>query len=637
MMENMQWENENRLNAALSYQARKWSVIPVHTMRDGKCSCGILNCDRPGKHPRISWKDSMITAASEEQIRQWWAQWPDANVGIVTGKVSGITVVDIDGQEGLKSLIDSRIILPTTITVHTGGGGLHFYYATPEGGIKSSTGILTKVDIRGDGGFVVAPPSVHASGKQYQFREGNGLGIHMADFPANVRALLENGSHPEEPAKADTKSILHGVPQGQRDTELFRYAASLRGKGQSREEATVLVLHAAANCTPPFPKEQALEKVARVYENYASNDQKMKANQLGQKPTTFTAKQLEDMELPPTKWIIPELIPAGLTLLAGRAKSGKSFLALQLALSVALGEDICGFDKIREVVYDDEISLDSEVYIRGPKGVLYMDLEMDQLSIKQRMEKGIGKIWHAEMIKNESGGYTIIPNFIEAPENLHFAMEWPPIGLGFEEYLNSFLDEYPDTVMVVVDVYKRIKPREKGGRASAYDLDYEVMAPLQTLAKKRDIALVVCHHTRKKQMGNDSDAVEMVSGTMGLTAAVDNILVLDRKKDGTATLSIEGRKLRSRQIGLEHEHPSGVWTVLGEQDEVQMSSSRKDIIDTLRERGAPMKPKEIAYALSKTYENVKQLCWKMVKEGVLENNDGAYSLPNGQKAVSQAS
>lgn len=126
-------------------------------------------------------------AASKEeaQLREWWAKWPDANIGIPTGEAQGFFVLDIDGPEGQESLLaleSQHGALPRTRTVRTGGGGLHFWFKYPEGmQIRNSTSkIAPKVDVRGDGGYVVAPPSIHSSGNKYEWAEESGWEISEA-------------------------------------------------------------------------------------------------------------------------------------------------------------------------------------------------------------------------------------------------------------------------------------------------------------------------------------------------------------------------------------------------------------------------------------------------------------------------
>ena len=225
------------LDVALDYHRRGWSVILAHGLIGGKLSCGKSACKSPGKHPRVSWKKYTETQADEAEIRKWWKDWPDASVGIITGRISGITVVDIDGDEGKQALKAAGIVAPTTVTVLPGGGGWHYYYRYPESGLSNATKarILEGVDIRADGGFVIAPPSTHESGNSYQWAQNLGPDdLKMADLPPEILELLtpsvKKANNPQ------MRSALQGVSERQRDETLYRYACGLRGKGISREE-----------------------------------------------------------------------------------------------------------------------------------------------------------------------------------------------------------------------------------------------------------------------------------------------------------------------------------------------------------------------------------------------------------------
>ena len=151
-------------------------VIPLHSIRDGRCTCSKPDtCDSQGKHPRTV--NGLKDATTDRyQIADWWRKWPDANVGIVTGAESGIVVIDIDprhdGDKSLDAIEANYGKLPATATVCTGGGGFHFYFQHPGGTIRSRTDVFPGIDIKADGGYVVAPPSNHISGGVYRFDEG---------------------------------------------------------------------------------------------------------------------------------------------------------------------------------------------------------------------------------------------------------------------------------------------------------------------------------------------------------------------------------------------------------------------------------------------------------------------------------
>ncbi|SEE27912.1 Primase C terminal 2 (PriCT-2) [Rhizobiales bacterium GAS191] len=168
------------LPQALAYARYGFRVFPVHTIRDGACSCGGKPNCMPAKHPCIlGWQKKATT--DEATIRDWWSRWPDANIGIAPGKESGIFVLDVDGEPGetqLAKLEAEHGPLPETTEVKSGraGGGRHLYFKYPEDGrgIPSWLGKDTAkegLDCLSDSRYVIAPPSIHASGTRYKCKK----------------------------------------------------------------------------------------------------------------------------------------------------------------------------------------------------------------------------------------------------------------------------------------------------------------------------------------------------------------------------------------------------------------------------------------------------------------------------------
>ncbi len=171
----------SRQSAALRYAGRGWPVLPLAGMGEGSCSCG-RTCDSPAKHPLT--RHGVHDATTDvDRIRRWWRRWPDANVGVATGAASGVAVVDVDpiagGRWSLEVIRAAGRDLPVTLLAFTGGGGFHLFYAVPAGvRVGNTAGRLPNmvdtvpgIDLRGDGGYVVAAPSVHASGIRYRWAD----------------------------------------------------------------------------------------------------------------------------------------------------------------------------------------------------------------------------------------------------------------------------------------------------------------------------------------------------------------------------------------------------------------------------------------------------------------------------------
>ncbi len=159
------------------YASLGWKVFPVHSIRNGRCSCGKNDCADPGKHPRVlRWQKEATD--NKETLQSWWFKWPDANIGIATGKVSGVWVLDVDvrpneekrGDSALFALCDGRELPNTPLAVTGAGqGSHHIYFAWSESGPRRNSAREDGLDVRSDGGFVIAPPSSHLSGGVYDW------------------------------------------------------------------------------------------------------------------------------------------------------------------------------------------------------------------------------------------------------------------------------------------------------------------------------------------------------------------------------------------------------------------------------------------------------------------------------------
>lgn len=167
------------LDHALEYASRGWAVLPLHWIENGQCSCGNQACSSAGKHPLVA-GGSKVATTDPQTITDWWTSYPSANIGIATGSVSGLIVVDVDagpnkaGYSSLAALEAEYAEIPRDHCVITGSGGLHFYLSAPQTEIRNSASkIAENIDIRGEGGYVVAPPSLHISGNCYAWENSH--------------------------------------------------------------------------------------------------------------------------------------------------------------------------------------------------------------------------------------------------------------------------------------------------------------------------------------------------------------------------------------------------------------------------------------------------------------------------------
>ena len=259
------------LEAALDYAAKGWRVLPLHKPTLDGCSCGNRHCKSVGKHPRTA-RGLTDASADAATIRGWWERWPDSNVGIATGPNSGVFVLDVDGENGRASLNELEALgqIPRTLRAHTGRTGpdgqrtgFHLYFNYPAGAdLRSSAGALGKsLDIRAAGGYVVAPPSLHASGLTYEWAGGESS---IAEPPG---WLIVKTSQPIGAAPTLRAGILY---EGQRNSVLFRLACSWRRRGATPDQLERwLLAENNRRCKPPLERDEILGLAVNVAGRYS--------------------------------------------------------------------------------------------------------------------------------------------------------------------------------------------------------------------------------------------------------------------------------------------------------------------------------------------------------------------------------
>jgi hypothetical protein len=263
------------LDAALSYTKLDYAIFPVHTVDNGMCSCGNPSCSSPGKHP---WTARGVKNATTEEmiICQWWEQHPEANIGIATGATSNLVVLDVDPRHGgdasLDALVKQHGALPETATSATGGGGWHFLFRYPDQPVRNKVGLAPGLDIRADGGYIVAPPSRHASGQQYRWQpDAHPDRVPLAAVP---EWLLDLMTIPDTKAIQTAQQDLSCIPEGQRNHALASLAGTMRRRGFSRDAiAAALLMENETRCEPPLPEDEVVRIASSIaqYEPGASS------------------------------------------------------------------------------------------------------------------------------------------------------------------------------------------------------------------------------------------------------------------------------------------------------------------------------------------------------------------------------
>jgi len=295
---------------------------------------------------------------------------------------------------------------------------------------------------------------------------------------------------------------------------------------------------------------------------------------------SFTAKELQSMRFSPISWIVPNIIPAeGVTLLCSKPKFGKSWFAYDLCISCTMERFTLGTIKPAQ------------------RDVLYLALEDSKRRLHGRMSK-------------------LLPTGVMWPEALTLKTEWRRLHEGGVDDIRAWhrhtksKDGKP--VLVVIDVLAKV--RKPVGNRQLYEADYAALADLTKLANELGLAIVVVHHTRK--MAAD-DLMEMVSGSYGVSGAVDTILVMATKASGTV-LDIRGRDVESAELAIEFNKNTCRWRVLGNAAEVHVSEQRAKILAALKEAGQPMTIAALAEAIGTKRNPLEVLLGRMTRDGEIQ-------------------
>src|SRR5579875_445323 len=292
------------------------------------------------------------------------------------------------------------------------------------------------------------------------------------------------------------------------------------------------------------------------------------------RPKPFTLQDLLARDLPPVRWAIPDILPEGLTLLAGKPKLGKSWLALSIALAIAAG----GYALGKQPVTKGE--------------VLYLALEDNERRLQAR----------AIQLRDVM---SVVPSGIE------FALDWPRLDQGGLQYLEEYLQAHPHLRLVIIDTWVKVSPLSGRHQRSQYENEYEALAPLKALADTYRVSILAVHHLRKMAA---ADVLDEITGSTGLTGVVDGTLILKRERStNEASLFVTGRDIeQEQQYPLTFDPLTAQWTLDGGLENFTHSKERQQILDQLNTHPSEgMSAPEVAAALDKNYHTTRTLLRKM--------------------------
>lgn len=506
-------KNREILQAALQYAEKGWAVFPVSKDKNPLTKNGF--------------KDA---TTDKEQITEWFNRFTGANIAVATGKVSGgLVVIDVDidenkgkfGNESLDEWLDENsCCFSDTLTATTGRGGKHYYFQSSEV-FGCKVGALKDVDIRGEGGYVVVPPSIHKNGMQYKWDDDdeeivsvqNDSDVEYFLHECFKKANKQEGEHFEVPKEAVT---------GNRNDTLFKFAASKQSQGLDDETIRMLIHgYNQKNCNPPLPDKEVETILKSVLERYPKGEkpkeptsEPLEKRQAKTKRKLKKGKELMDREIPePIVYVgvgrEDPMLVEGTCILSAKPKLGKSWFVLDMCLAICRGEEFLG-------------------YTTKQCSCLYLDLETSESIQKKRLIKA-------------THGRTV-------PDNFYLDTETDNLEDGFVDQIRNYLEQDPNIGVVVVDVFQIIRSKQDAkNKENEYQHAYRDITPLNNLAMEKHISIILVCHDRK--MVDENDPFANILGSTGLQGAVSQMIVMfQAKKEHPITIAIKGKTIDAQPV-----------------------------------------------------------------------------------------
>jgi len=466
------------------------SVIPLHSPDlplSAKVDEGTV-----GKAPLVRWQAYQDRRPTVREIRDWARRWPRANLGVVTGAISGVIVLDVDGREGANTL-QGLGPLPRTWRVSTGDGE-HLWFKHPGADVRNFTRKLPGLDLRANGGYVAAPPSRHRTGRDYEWFVAP-EDTPLAEPPEWLIQLVGASPSSAMPVLAPggwvAEALLEGVPEGSRDSTCTRLAGFFLGLGINARTTTVIIHHTfAKRCRPPFPLadvEKCVESIAR--------------RELVRQPVAIDALDLLAKDYPETSgWVAGIIERESLNVLGGPPKAFKTALVTGLGLRIATGTPWLGFPTT-------------------PGRVLMLQAEIAEQHFQARLR-----------LMTQALGPLLRPDTFLVASDRQAPLDTAP---GQARIRQLLVQHHPD--FLLIDPLARFLT---GDENRAQDMN-AVVRFLDDLIQTWRLSVLLVHHTGKPS-GAEREGGQRLRGSSVLFAAADSVLMFDHLR-GEHILSFQLR------------------------------------------------------------------------------------------------
>lgn len=567
------YETNSPLDGALTMFRSGFKIFPVYGVINGVCQCPKgNNCPFTGKHPSVKdWQKFSFN--SEENIHHHWLSNPSSNYGI---NPEGVVVLDIDerkgGYDSFNKHIRPLIAEHPTLTIQSGSGGNSFHlYFKSKNILKNDTGMFPGVDIKTLGGQVVGPGCNHKSGGTYKIIYSGSMNaneINMAELPPQIEQMLRLSQNDKTKnlKNIDIKANLlfqGDLPEGTRNTGIFTKGCQLRRMGLTIDEIRPRLQSLnMLSCKPPL-EETEMENILSSIEQFPMREeQKRKV----ERNNDFQFVKAYDLlnEIDETQLYVVErlLLDNGTSLFVSKAKTGKTTLLRDLAVSVARGEKFLGYQTIQ-----------------GP--VLYLAMEEHKKFMKIELQKlGV----------NEND-----------PIYIHAA----PSPTNAVEKLRPLVEHYRPKLIIIDTLHKFTKFKNGNDYAEVNT----ALEPILTLARESDCHIAIAHHMGKS---DDRSPEDLILGSTAIHGAFDTYIFITKNSQGDRVISTDqrhGENLASHFLKLDEINRK--LSIVTKEEEVT-STIELEILKRLKISPKGVSVNELKSELGKRSENVLYVLNKLV-------------------------
>lgn len=469
-----------------------WSVLPVKPDE---------------KRPYMTnWLQYTRTRASKQTVANWFNGLSNAGVGVVTGKVSNMVVLDVE-SDCPYSIEDLLRRYPTQMYSRTGSGGYHLFYQYPTNvtRVANRVGIFERADLRADGGFIVLPPTIHPSGNRYEWLKRGAPGA----FPM---ALLDLRSQPKVQNDGWITEALRGVSEGGRNDACARLAGYFFKKGINSDIVESLLMEWNERNDPPMPVHEVRTTIKSIERSHANvgtqftslefeDDSITQKEEEAKQESTFDVMRMTDYVKGygggGVSWLVEDWLPdKSITFLVSPPESYKTWLLLDLAVSVSAGVPFLGRYQVNST---------------GPTLIIQQEDSHSGLTDRLALivEQKLG------MTANIDGDVWQVPSMPDLPIYVH-----PSRKLRFDnkkviEEMEKQIEALRPKVIMIDPLYSTT------GSADNYmaDLANQMMV-LKTWRDKYGCSFLIAHHS-KKNLDPDSTAREDSWGSQFLNAFLE--------------------------------------------------------------------------------------------------------------------